>query len=357
MLTRAIAAALLASAALPGADFTVRTVDGLERPLADVSIRISCFSKGREVLSIELKSDGDGVARGSYDSAVCKAPWLSLGKPGYESYSTSGLRERDVLRRQFPEQEAERIARLGSDRRLAELREFLGGDNAFPKTVFYHEARLRPALLSLTKDPAVTRVARELLALIGVPEDLSAIVRLPAPPEVLGFPERWRYKVAAALTSPGNEADWDFLRRCALGEFKDSWVSTGAIQSLRLIATPQSRRILGEAFPVNVQAQTQIAKAIKYISSDPVALEGDDLEALARGVAPALNVGTWKKNGSPLYNEARDKALVSMEFQTGPDALTYEATFHRTDRGWVFRGAFESQQSLSAPEPSEMKHN
>lgn len=331
-------AALLWAWPVGAADLTIQTVDGLGRPLADVGIRISCFAQGREVSGLAVKSDAGGHAQAG---AACKSPWVRFEKPGYRTAEVSGLRERNVLKRIFAESEVGRIAALPPEDQLRDLRELLAGNDLFPQAVFRYEGRLIEALRVLVRDPLVTGTARRLLARIGLREDLRMILRLPEPPEDPEMPERWRYDVAAALISPETPEAWEFLRRCASGQYKDGKVAAGAIQSLRLTATPQSRKVLGDVFPLNTQGATQIAKAMKYISDSPVGLSGPDLEALARNIAPALDTGTWLKNGAPVFDEAGDKAMVPMEYRSEYGEATYEATFHRTAEGWLFRGARE----------------
>jgi hypothetical protein len=146
-----------------------------------------------------------------------------------------------VLRRNFSAEEVLRVAKLDPNIQQSNLREllagrFLGEEAQFRTSIFYYESRFLPSLRALAREPGVTEQARELLCMIGVPDDLRLIMRLPPPPASDGFPERWRYAVAAALVQPDTEAEWIFLRRCALNEFDDHRVDAGAIRALQLSA-------------------------------------------------------------------------------------------------------------------------
>ncbi len=275
----------------------------------------------------------------------------TVEKQGYESYS-SGFRSRYVLKRQFSAQEVLRVIKLDGASQERELRELLAGDfqserNQFTESVFYYEARLRPVLRTLTRDPQVTERARGLLSLVAVPEDLRLVMQLEPPPSSSGFPERWRYAVATALVNPDDEDEWSFLRQCALNEFDDRWVEAGAIQTLKLTGSPRSQRILEEAQQKNQARIRSITSALDYIKSNPTILADTDLDVLASRVAEVIKIGTWEGNGNPRLNEAGDKALVDFTFQTSEDGLVYTATFHRIDGTWTLRGAHETYQAFA----------
>jgi hypothetical protein len=202
-----------------------------------------------------------------------------------------------------------------------------------------------PALRELARDPDVTVEARDVLSFIGVPEDLRLIMQL-APPPLKGytFPDRWRYNVVTAVLNPESEDEWTFLRRCALNEFGDRWVDDGAIQTLKLIASPRSREILEEAQMRNSGRPLSIARALEYLRSNPGPLAGQDLVALAMRVADVIKIGTWQGNDKPRYNASGDKALVDFNFHSGSDRLVHTATFHKIDGVWKLRGARETSQ-------------
>ena len=124
------------------------------------------------------------------------------------------------------------------------------------------------------------------------------------------------------------------------------WVDAGAIQTLKLIGSPRSQRILEEAQQRNQSRARQISGALDYIKSNPGILADADLEALAKRVAAVIKIGDWKGNGTPRLNEAGDKALVDFTFQTSTDRLVYTATFHRRDGAWTLRGAHETSQAF-----------
>jgi hypothetical protein len=252
------------------------------------------------------------------------------------------------------------IVELEGENQIRSLREFLAGDvsrqnDQFRNSLLLHEARLRPALRALVRDPDLTESVRRHLSLIGVTEDLQLILHAPPPPESGAFAERWRYPVAAALVNPETEDEWTFLRRCALNEFEDHWVDAGAIQSLMLNASSRSRKILEEAQPRNQFQARRIARALEYIASDPTPLVGASLESLAARVAQLIKLGNWQGNGVPRFNQAGDKALVDFKFQASMDFYVYTATFHLVDGGWTLRGVRETMQAFAPAFPAPVK--
>ena len=283
---------------LPASEFSALTVDGLNRPLSGVLIKISCLTSAaddaREVTILRRRSDKNGIVSGRYDfpSITCEqSRGVSIEKEGYGSYRT-GIRSRYALERIFRADEVHRIARMGHNSQRQALRELLAGDfsieaNHFRDLVLYYEVELRPALRDLASDPLVAIRVRELLSLLGVPEDLRFIVQLtPASGDVKDpFRDRWRYWVATSLLSPGGEDEWSFLRGCALNEFDDRWVATGAIQTLKLIASPRSKEILEEVRAQNGPRSEAASEALEYIKSNSGVPSGSDLEALAVRVA------------------------------------------------------------------------
>ena len=191
--------------------------------------------------------------------------------------------------------------------------------------------------------------------MIGASEDLHLILHVAPPPASPGFPQRWRYAIATLLVGPDDEDEWSFLRRCALNEFDDRWVDAGAIQSLKLTASPRSRWILEEAQQKNPGQASRISNALDYIQSNPEPLADINLKALAERVAQVLKIGNWEGNGRPRFNEAGDKALVDFTFQTAMDRLGYTATFHRIDGIWKLRGANETYQAFAPQVPIRSK--
>ena len=210
----------------------------------------------------------------------------------------------------------------------------------------YYEAQLRDSLRALLGDPLAGTKARQVLALIGDPDDLRLVVEL-APPSRSGpFANRWAYSVACALLEPQSQAEWDFLREAATNGYDDRWVDAGAIQTLKLIASPRSRQILEEAREQNPFRAKSISRALEYVDSNPAPLAGAKLEDVAARVAQAVRIGKWTGNGKPRYNQARDKALVDSVFDAGDDQLTYTATFHWANGVWRLRGVRETLQAM-----------
>ena len=190
--------------------------------------------------------------------------------------------------------------------------------------------------------------------MIAESDDLKLIVNLPSPVPS-AFSERWRYVVATALVNPEHEDEWMFLRRCAINEFNDRWVDAGAIQSLKLTASPRSRAMLEEALGKSQAQASRIAEALAYTKVNGAPLESADLSALAERVAQVLKIGIWDGNGAPRFNEAGDKALVDLKFHSSLDLLIYTATFHKIDVTWKLRGVHETYQAFAPSAPIRRK--
>jgi hypothetical protein len=329
---------LAAASLLPAADFTIQTVDGLQRPISGVQVEITCYPVGRilgvfpkHFVRLRYASDQGGLVRGTYNAKRCEPRLASISKEGYESY-WSGFRDRYVLRKPFSAEEIERIVRLDGSDLLRELRELLAGGGPSLDPIFRYEARLRPALRTLALDPDVTLGARGLLSTIAVPEDLHFILQLPPPPQdPLGT---WESSAVAVLVNPDNEEEWAFLQRCALGKFDTGRPRNMAIQTLRLTGGARSVKLL-EQVPRTAPWNNTIAEALEYIKSNPPPLTDPDLEVLAGRAATALGVGSWKLASNPRFNEAGDKALIDISL----GSAIYIATFHKIDGLWTFRGA------------------
>lgn len=227
-----------------------------------------------------------------------------------------------------------------------------GTDEKFPKHVFYYESELRPVLLDLLNDgdADVDAGSRWLLSLIGNPDDLRRMLASPPATPKAGFEERWRYHVACSLLDPSSDEEWAFLRKAGLNEYDDRWVDAGAIQTLKLIASPRSREILEEVRTGNPSRSRFAERAVAYIDSKPAPLYGENLGELAKRVAAAVKIGDWEGNRVPIYNKSGDKALVDIGYQTEVDALTYTATFYRDRTRWKLRGVRETAQAF-APAP------
>lgn len=358
----AFRALLLLSVAqfLPAEEFSAQLVDGLSRPLPDVSVRVTCFEdrrysqSPRERLLLDIQSDWKGTARGKYDGkATGCGEYLivKVSKEGYAGYS-AGLSPRYVLERNLHSAELNHVVELEGNAQLLALREFLAGDlltesARFRDLVFYYEKPLRPLLRRLARDPEVAERAIEFISLIGVPEDLSFAMSLTPISKHPGFENRWRYWVSTALPNPDTEEEWSFLRKCVLNEYNDGWIVGGAIQSLKLSASRRSREILAEAQKRDQNRAISIKRALQYINSNPKPLAGPSLKGLANRVAQAIKVGTWRGSGPARYNRAGDKALVDYYFHSGLSGLTYTATFHHTDGVWRFRGARETLEGFA----------
>src|SRR6185369_9220941 len=311
---------------LLGAEFSARIVDGLGRPVSDAILEVEIPKKRangkiQQTESLKLSSDQNGVVKGKYDEKSIpadKSLSVYVGREGYESYSTD-LKYEYVLKRKFNSADVRRISRLTGDILLNELRELLAGqfesDNAreresLEELVFYYERKLRSALRSLVPDAKVGLQASEFLAFIGDPKDIQLIVRHAPTPKRKLFQDRWAYGVVCALLEPTSKEEWAFLRKCALNEYDDLWVDVGAIDTLKLIASPQSLEILEEVRKGNTDRARSIDQAVEYIKSKPPPLAGTNLLEAAKKVAEAIKRGDWEGNKEPRYNEEGDMAIV-----------------------------------------------
>ena len=352
---------------LSAAEFTARIVDGLHRPLRDVAVELYWIktesqAKAHKIDVLKLRSDRNGVVQGQYDEASIppgESLSVQLSKKGYQSYST-GPSSEYVLKQEFRAKDVRRIAKLTDDSQQNELREVLAGDfedrePSLEDLMFSDERRFRPALRSLVQDTEVGRRACQLLAYIGVPEDVRHVIQHAPPPKRELFEDRWAYGVVSALLDPTSEAEWAFLRRCALDEYEDAWVDAGAIKALRLVALPRSLEILQEVRKKNTDREELIDAAVDYIKANPPVLADRNLIEAGKKVALAIKVGDWKGNKKPRFNKEGDMALVDCEFTAWRDRLIHTATFHKVGDVWKLRGVRETMQALMPAEPEASK--
>jgi hypothetical protein len=350
------------------AEFSARVVDNLGNPVIGARIVAYChelrsdgtFRRMRGMFA--LNSGPNGIVSGTYKkpNAGCeKSLRLRVEKEAYGSSHYDAFRPVYVVRRRVPADDLHRIVQLSGTDLNVELRNMLTSDvdGPFQELVFYYEDRLRPALRSLAEDPEARIPARGLLAFIGVPEDLRLVAQLGSLKDqnsVVAY--LWLFDVTCSLLEPSSEAEWALLRGSALGEYKEYGVTRGAIQSLKLIASPRSREILEEvqrenssgahnSFVTKMTAELT-ANAIEYIQSNPPPLRDQNLEELGHRVARALGIRTWTGNGTPKYNEAGDMALILLNFDVGSDDYVYTAAFQRVEETWVLRGVRQTLQGL-----------
>jgi hypothetical protein len=218
----------------------------------------------------------------------------------------------------------------------------------FRESVFYQGTKLRSPLRALVRDPRVGTAASDYLALIGEPDDLRFIIQHQPRSKRDFRPDRWAYGVACSLLDPTTDEEWSFLRSSALNTYKDGWAEAGAIQTLKLIASPRSRELLEETQKQNQSSARAIARALDYVRLQPAALSALTPEELADRVAQAIKIGKWEGNGEPRYSDGNDKALVNLQFSSGRDLLFYTATFYKIENIWRLRGVRETGQALMA---------
>jgi hypothetical protein len=303
-----------------------------------------------------LTTGPDGMVNGTYKQpkAGCgKSIHLRMDKEGYATSDSDALGTLYVLKRKVQAADLDRVMQLSGANFDAALRNLLTSDlnevfQVLAELVFYYEERLRPALRSLIEDPEAGIPARKLLSFIGAPEDLRLVaqLKLRPPKEQEPFEHRWLYDVTCSLLEPASEAEWSLLRESALGEYKDYWVTRGAIQSLKLIASQRSRQILEEVQRGNSFGAELTPSALEYIQSNPQPLRDRQLEELGHRVAQALGYRTWTGNGTPKYNQTGDKAIIPLHFDAGEDRYVFIGTFQRVDGAWVLRGVRETMQAL-----------
>jgi hypothetical protein len=364
---RCLAALLLLtirSTTLFAADVFVRVVDPLGRPLSNAVVDIywlQSFSEKdiRRIGLAKLASDRNGTIQGRYDGiAIPRGEdiWVDVSKDGYSGYSTTGLRPEFVLAREFKAADVRRIAALSGGAQVNEVRELLAGafDDAgggLSEVIFVQEHRFRVSLRELVHDPKVGTEAAQMLAFIGVPDDVRLVVDNAPLPKQESFENRWAYGVVCSLLEPTTEKEWAFLQTCATNSYDDLWVDAGAIRTLKLIASPRSKQVLHAVAAVNEGRANEVEQAIRYIDSAPASLDDEDLIAAGNKVAQAIRIGKWQGNKKPRFNEKEDKALVDCEFIAGRDLLVQTATFQKVDGIWKFRGSRETKQALLARQP------
>ncbi len=349
-------------------EITSRIVDGLGRPVSDVTVEIKYPKRGPDgnlgkIEWLKMISDKEGRIKVVYDQTLVptnQTMWIYVKKIGYASFSTDSLKPEYVLRREFDAEDVHRIADLSGEIQKQELKEVLVGEfkndgkhvrESLEELVFYYGRVLRRPLRELIEDSKTGIAACSLLAFLGVPKDLRLVVKnAPAAKREL-FQDRWAYGVVCALLEPATKEEWDFLKRCAANEYDDLWVDAGAIRTLRLIGSTQSVDILTEAAKKNTDRKESFRYALDYIKNGPLLLQDPDLEEAGKKIAQAVKIGVWKGNKNPRYNKEKDMALIDCEFVSGRDLLVQTATFHKVGTVWKLRGVRETMQALLANPP------
>ena len=349
------------------AEFSAKFVDGLGRPISEVSVSVYWLKslpadKVDRVELLKLISGADGSVKGSYDekSVPADEPVIKeVSKDGYKGYSTDNVQSEYVMARIFRAGDIDRIAKLSGAAQMNELKELLAGDiehkEKSPEDLaFFYDEQLRPALRALVQDAKVGIKASTVLAFIGEPDDLRLVVQHAPKPKRELFEDRWAYEVVTAIFEPSSETEWSFLETCAANEYDDLWVDAGAINTLKLIASPKSAEILKRVLTKNPDRKVSILSALNYIESHPPVLADKDLVEAGKKVAQVIKIGKWQGNKNPRYNEKGDKALIDCEFIEGRDLLIDTATFHKVGDFWKLRGLRETMQAFLA-QPVEHK--
>jgi hypothetical protein len=349
-------------------EFSVQLNDGLGRPVPGVTVEVyqmQKFADGQEQ-KIELGrtlSDSNGIARGFYDKSSIPTNGsfsVALSKDGYAGY-TAGPQVNYTFKRLFHAADISRILKLPVDAQRRELRELLAGemDPTGPplnELIFAQGNAARSGLRWLLDDPQVGPQAGELLAFIGYPEDVRLLVQYAPEPNGEPAVNRWTYAVASALLAPSSEREWSFLKRCAADNYGDHWIDTGAIRTLKLIASPRSLQILEDVRKLNPHRTNEVDQAISYINSQPGPLTGKDANSAAEKLAQALGAGTWMGNEQPRYDDQRDAALVDCNFLLGgTQFLVFTATLHEEGAVWRVGGVRQTRQKLLPKGPSPKK--
>ncbi len=356
------------SQAQSNSEFSVQLNDGLNRPVAGVTVdvyRIQKLADGREQ-KIELGraiSDTNGIARGLYDKGSIptnESFTVALIKDGYAGY-TAGPQVNYILKRMFRAADVSRVLKLPTDAQRRELRELLAGEMdpagpALNELIFAEEGAARPVLRWLLDDPQVGPQAGELLAFIGYPEDARLLIQYAPEPNGEPAVNRWTYAVASALLQPSSEREWSFLKRCAADNYGDHWIDAGAIRTLQLVASPRSLQILQDIRKLNPARSNEVDRAVSYINSQPRPLMGKDAAGVAEKLAQALGPGVWMGNETPRYNASRNAALVDCDFLLeGTQFLVFTATIHQEGAAWRITGVRQTRQKLLPKGPAPKK--
>jgi hypothetical protein len=361
---------LACSFALPlwGFQITTRFIDGLGRPVADVHVELKYPKKGpdeklKELEWLKATSDQEGKVTITYDETLIptnETVWVSVKKTGYGTFTTDNLKSQYVLRRQFGAEDVLRIAQTSGETQKNDLRDLLVGElktegkpekQSLEELVFFHERQFRPALRDLVGDGHAGKRACSLLAFIGMPEDIRFIVKNAPEPKRKLFEDRWAYDVACALFQPETPEEWDFLRRCAADDYYDRWVDAGAIRTLALIGSAQSKDVLNEAAKLNPQRKDSFSHALQSIQKGTFILEAADFQNIGLKLAQAIKIGEWQYNTEPRFNQQQDMALIDCHFIAGRELLVETATFHKLGDTWKLRGVRQTMQALLANPP------
>lgn len=343
-------------------EFHARVVDGTGHSIEGAVVRVSAWIEEgdfdfRKVELATMTSDAEGWIQGDDEGrAPPEFRWsINLEKPGFQGYLTDTWQDEFVMERIFDASELARIVDLEGHEQVAGLRQLLAGDldldaeEEIEFLAFKYEDPLRPALLNLVSDESVGDRAATILGLIGLPDDLRHVLENRPDPDSENEEYAWVYYVATAMLEPETEAEWNFLRRCALNEFDDLWADAGAIQTLQLIASPRSRTILEEVREKREHRSQRATRAIAYIDADPPSLDDTDLEAAGRRIAEVTQRGKWEGNDPPRFNVAGDKAMIDCRYIAGHDMYINTAVYHRIGGVWKLRGVRLSLQLYLGP--------
>ena len=225
--------------------------------------------------------------------------------------------------------------------RVSELREILAGslqDADVESEIFVRDRAFRTPCENWLTTP-IWGWARVPVGLDRCTEDLAWVVpRLPSPKKDRTWENRWACEVVGGLLDPTTDAEWAFLKRCAIGEFEYEAVQGSAITILRLIASPKSREILEALHVEDDDAIDMIAQALEHIKSNPPPFADRNLDKLGRRLAGELKCGKWQGNSEPLLSERRDKARIGLSFAAGIERIDFTAVFHKVGEVWKLRG-------------------
>ncbi|NLD37793.1 MAG: hypothetical protein GX654_13080 [Desulfatiglans sp.] len=352
-------------------NLTAKVIDGLGRPLKDVVIKIQWYDNSNKddvhtVDLLTLQSDEKGIVNGIWDESERLTGFImfNVEKPGYQGYASSDWKSEFFLKRGFDNTEVARIAELTGDAQVDAMRELLSGTFESPvhnldAQIFELEDKLRAPLRELVTDRNIGTRAGQILAFIGVPEDLRLFIKHAPPPDKEPYTNKnsWAFQLATTMFDPITEEEWDFLQSCALNELNDGWAQAGAINTLKLIASPRSREILMEIKKKskNNNFSNYVDSAIAYIDSNPQPIEDPDLVTAGKKVAETIKVGDWEGNKEPKFNQNHDKAIIYCNFGSGRDGYLYTAIFHKEDGIWKLRGVRETMHSTRAKKDEQNK--
>ncbi|MBN8729956.1 MAG: hypothetical protein J0L64_05395 [Acidobacteria bacterium] len=251
------------------------------------------------------------------------------------------------------EQELGRIGRLPRAQQTSALKALFQTkdlDIQDPEEFIAQIFEFRQLLAELVSSKGIKeKEALGLLTYLGEPVALrQSIRRMPAPGR--GEPDHdLAEDLVAHLIHPATDKDWGLLAYAAKGEFGGA-VTSNAIRSLKLNASPRALALLEAARAVNSESREYIEEAINYIRSGATPLDGTDLTSLAARAANAAKRGKLLAVRTPHITRDGQRAIAGFDYLRGC-RYSNIAIFHRTVHGWRLQSLFLTTTSHTPPPP------